>query len=91
MAAKGYLKAFYAVKKSITKILEGKEATTIIENDLSTWFTALFSPSLQLGLIKASDLIGYRNKPVYIRNSHHPKNGDGNGKYGVRTWSKKDF
>jgi len=71
MAAKGYLETFRTVKKGIIKIFEGKKAATLVEHDLQTWFTALFSPSLQLGIVKASDLIGYRNKPVYIRNSQH--------------------
>ncbi|MBX9742335.1 MAG: Fic family protein [Chthoniobacterales bacterium] len=31
----------------------------------------MFSPSLQLGILKASDLPGYPNKPVYIGNSNH--------------------
>ena len=71
MAAKGYFEAFHAVKESIETVLDGGNVATVFENDLSIWFTALFSPSVQAGLLKASDLAGYRNKPVFIRGSHH--------------------
>ena len=37
----------------------------------------MFSPSITAGLLKTSDLAGYRNVPVYIRQSKHvPPNRD---------------
>jgi fido (protein-threonine AMPylation protein) len=71
MAARGYWQAFQAVKISIKEILEGKDAGTVAENDHGKWFRELFSPSVTAGVIKPSDLAGYRNGPVFIRGSKH--------------------
>ncbi len=62
MAAKGYWDAFQLVKKSIQLVLEQAH------ND---WYFALFGPSVAAGIIKQSDLAGYRTGPVYIRQSKH--------------------
>ncbi|MFX4493710.1 Fic family protein, partial [Acinetobacter baumannii] len=35
------------------------------------WYRELFAPSVTAGLLKASDLAGYRNHQVYIGNSKH--------------------
>ena len=71
MAARGYWQAFQAVKVSIREILEGKDAGTITENDHGKWYRELFSPSVIAGIIKPSDLAGYRNNPVFIGGSKH--------------------
>jgi len=39
----------------------------VVSNDHSIWYRELFAPSVNAGLIAASDLAGYRNQPVYIR------------------------
>src|SRR5690606_33853847 len=36
-----------------------------------SWYRELFAPSVTAGIIKASDLAGYRNQPVFIRRSKH--------------------
>ncbi len=35
------------------------------------WYQALFAPSVQIGLVAAESLAGYRNAPVYICGSKH--------------------
>lgn len=72
LAAKGYHDAFQTVVDSVHRVFErGKSAGEIFEEDLQTWYRQLFSPSVQANLLKASDLAGYRNAPVHIRNSRH--------------------
>ncbi len=71
MAARGYYLSFLEVKKSIKSILSGENAGIIVEEDLSKWYQELFSPSVTAGILKASDLAGYRNGPVYIKDSLH--------------------
>jgi hypothetical protein len=77
MAARGYWQAYKEVLKSIEKILNGDNAGRIANHDHATWYREMFSPSVTAGILKASDLAGYRNHPVYIRRSQHiPPNSD---------------
>lgn len=77
MAARGYWEAFQLVEKSIGRVLEGQNPGRIADNDHADWYTALFSPSVMAGLVKPSDLAGYRNHQVYIGGSMHtPLNKD---------------
>ncbi|MDA3896192.1 MAG: Fic family protein, partial [Desulfobacteraceae bacterium] len=71
LAARGYWQAFQAVKKSLEKILNKNSLGTVVSKDHSIWYRELFAPSVNAGLIAASDLAGYRNQPVYIRKSRH--------------------
>lgn len=71
MAARGYWQSFQVVKKSISKILDGKNAGKVADNDHGDWYRELFGPSVSVGLLKPSDLAGYRNSQVYIRGSKH--------------------
>jgi hypothetical protein len=71
LAARGYWQAFQAVKKSLEKILNENSSGIVAGNDHAKWYRELFSPSVNAGLIAASDLAGYRNQPVYIRRSMH--------------------
>lgn len=71
MAARGYFQAFKAVKESIREILKGKNAGLTTDQDHVTWYREMFAPSVTAGILKASDLAGYRNHPVYIRRSKH--------------------
>jgi Fic family protein len=52
-------------------VLEGRDAGTVVEADLSEWYRDLFAPSVTAGILKASQLAGYRSSPVYIRQSQH--------------------
>jgi len=71
MAAKGYWDAFQVVKKSVIKILDGENAGKVADQDHSDWYQGLFAPSVAAGILKASDLAGYRNHQVYIGQSKH--------------------
>lgn len=77
MAARGYWQAFKQVEKSVRKILDGQNGGKVADDDHSDWYRELFAPSVTAGLLKASDLAGYRNHQVYIGNSKHtPLNRD---------------
>ena len=71
MAARGYWQAFQKVKESIRKILNGKNPGEIVDSEYGNWYQELFSPSVIAGIIKASDLVGFRSGQVYIGNSNH--------------------
>ena len=71
LAARGYYEAFEAVLKSVRDILNGKNPGEVAADDHSIWYRGLFAPSVTAGIIEASDLAGYRDVPVYIRNSMH--------------------
>jgi Fic family protein len=38
---------------------------------MSDIFSALFQPCIDAGIIKPSQLVGYRKGPIYIRSSRH--------------------
>jgi len=71
LAARGYWQAFQAVEDSIKKILDGDDASLTTRRDHRTWYRELFAPSITAGILRAGDLAGYRNGPVYIRRSMH--------------------
>ena len=77
MAARGYWQAFQLVRESISKVLSGENAGQVLDVDHGGWYRELFAPSVAAGILKPSDLAGYRNGPVYIKNSQHvPLNRD---------------
>ena len=51
--------------------MNGANAGEVVETDLSKWHYELFEPSVSVGLLKATDLAGYRTSQVYIRGSMH--------------------
>ena len=71
MAARGYHLAFQAVQKSVEKVLKGANPGDIADKDHGTWYRELFAPSVGAGLLKSSDLAGYRRGQVFIRGSMH--------------------
>jgi Fic/DOC family len=71
MAARGYWQAFNAVKDSVRAVLSGENPGAVADRDQPTWYRELFAPRVGAGLISAAKLAGYRNTPVYIRNSRH--------------------
>lgn len=77
MAARGYWQATQKVRASIKKILKGVNAGKVVNEQHGDWYQELFAPSVTAGILKASDLAGYRNSQVYIGQSKHvPLNKD---------------
>ncbi len=77
MAARGYWQATQSIKSSIKKILEGSNSGVIADQDHTKWYQELFAPSVTVGILKLSDLAGYRTNQVYISQSQHvPLNKD---------------
>ncbi|GEP93983.1 hypothetical protein CCY01nite_02430 [Chitinophaga cymbidii] len=71
MAARGYWQAFQKVESSIRRILTNENAGAVADSDHGDWYRELFAPSVTAGLLKPSDLAGYRNHPVYLSGSKH--------------------
>jgi len=77
MAARGYWLAFNEVKKSLERIFDLENSGKVTDEEQGTWYRQLFAPSVAVGLLKPSDLAGYRNAQVYISQSMHtPVNSD---------------
>lgn len=71
LAARGYWQAFQEVRNSLELVLNGENSGTVTDQEHQNWYRELFAPSVTAGIVKASDLAGYRNQPVYIRRSKH--------------------
>jgi Fic/DOC family len=71
LAARGYWLAFQAVQKSLRRVLRVDNPGAVAEEDHGVWYREMFAPSVTTGLLRAADLAGYRNAPVYIRRSMH--------------------
>ena len=71
LAARGYYQAFQSVQASLAEILAGKNPGEIAKSAHHQWYGELFAPSVTAGIIEPHQLAGYRNGPVYIRNSMH--------------------
>lgn len=71
LAARGYYDAFQSVKESVKKVLKKENPGAVTGDDHGTWYRQLYAPSVTAGIVKPADLAGYRNGPVYIRNSLH--------------------
>ncbi len=48
-----------------------RKVVRAVAPDHGDWYRELFAPSVAVGLLKPSDLAGYRNAQVYIRKSMH--------------------
>jgi len=71
LAARGYWQAFQLVREAVERIIAGEQPGPILRSTHQEWYRELFQPSVVAGLVKPSDLAGYRNTPVYLRNSRH--------------------
>jgi Fic/DOC family len=71
MAARGYWQAYQEVEKSIARVLTGENPGLVADEDHPNWYREMFAPSVTAGILKPSDLAGYRNGQVYIRQSMH--------------------
>ncbi|MCE9623994.1 MAG: hypothetical protein K8R69_00865, partial [Deltaproteobacteria bacterium] len=71
LAARGYYLAFERVTDSLRRVLKRENPGLVADEDHGDWYREMFAPSVTAGLLKVSDLAGYRNAPVYIRQSKH--------------------
>lgn len=72
MGVKGYFEAHTEVTHLIRQVVVGNENPgRTLQKSFSSWYLALFRPSVQAGILQAADLAGYRANPVYIRNALH--------------------
>ena len=71
MAAHGYWLAHNEVKNTIRTILSGVNPGTAFRRDHATWYRNLFSPNVDAGFLKPTDLAGYRTDKVFIRGATH--------------------
>ena len=74
LAAKGYLDAFGQVAQDAGRAFERRsaaDAAGLFADRHHAWFQALFGVSVDVGLLKASDLAGYRRHMVFLRGSLH--------------------
>lgn len=77
LAARGYYQAYQLLRQSIAAVFNGKDPAQMYVKDHQAWHFQLFEPCIRAGIVKASDLVGYRTHQVYIRNSMHvPLNPD---------------
>lgn len=77
LAARGYYQAYQLLRDSIASVFAGKDPAEVYAKEHQAWHFQLFEPCGRAGIIKASDLVGYRTHQVYIRNSMHvPLNPD---------------
>ncbi len=77
LAARGYYQAYQLLRQSVADALAGEDAAEIYARDYQEWHFQLFEPCIRAGIIKATDLLGYRTHQVYIRGSKHtPLNPD---------------
>lgn len=71
LAARGYRNSFDGVMLSIGKILDGQNLEQVIRKDHKDWFSRMFQPHVQAGVLQPADLLGYRRNNVFISNSRH--------------------
>ena len=71
LAVKGYWQAFQQVKKSLERIFDGENPGVVAYEDHGIWYREMFAPGVTAGLMRPSDLAGYRNEPVFISRSRH--------------------
>ncbi len=60
-----------AVRKSIQKVLKDNNPGKVAWEEHGDWFRELFVPSVAAGILKSTELVGYRRHPVYIQRSMH--------------------
>jgi len=76
MAARGYLDAFILVKTDagLAFSQQGQGdgyAARLFADRCQAWFQKLFAPSVVAGILKPTDLVGYRRHLVFLRGSRH--------------------
>jgi Fic family protein len=77
LAARGYYQAYELLKQGVAECFSGQAPAQLYVKAHQDWHFQLFEPCIRAGIVKATDLLGYRRNQVYIRNSMHtPLNPD---------------
>ena len=77
LAARGYYQAYELLKQGVAGCFSGQPPAQLYAKAHQDWHFQLFEQCIKAGIVKASDLLGYRRNQVYIRNSMHtPLNPD---------------
>ena len=72
LVARGYFLAFCEVRNTIMDINKNHlNPGTAVKNAHMDWYTEMWKPFVLAGLYSSKDIIGYRNRPVYIKGSRH--------------------
>ena len=72
LVARGYFLAFCEVRNTIIDINKNHlNPGTAVKNAHMDWYTEMWKPFVLAGLYSSKDIIGYRNRPVYIKGSRH--------------------
>lgn len=72
LITRGYYLVFQKVKDSIVRIKTiGCSSSQIIESEFMDWYVEMWRPFVAAGIIRMSDIVGYRNQSVYIKDSRH--------------------
>jgi fido (protein-threonine AMPylation protein) len=71
LAARGYWQAFQKVKETVSQIITGASPGSLVRIAHRDWYRELFQPSVAAGLLRPGVLAGYRQHPVYLRDSRH--------------------
>lgn len=72
LVTREYYQAFQSVKTTIMKVVDQKlNPGTAFKREHTYWYIDMWQPFVAAGIYNTKDVIGYRNEPVYIRNSRH--------------------
>lgn len=71
LAASGYYRAYRKVRAAVEAIVKGADPGETIAAEIVDWHRELFQPCVEAGLLKATDLLGYRRGQVYIAGSRY--------------------
>jgi len=71
LAARGYWLAFQKVKDTVAEVLKGTAPGKQARKDHRAWHREMSQPFVMAGAMDAAALAGYRNGPVFIRQSRH--------------------
>ncbi len=71
MAALGYWRAFQQVRLAVGEVVNGADPSALLRERHRHWHRELFAPSVDMGLVKASDLGGYRQHAVFLSGSRY--------------------
>ena len=71
LAARGYWQAFQSVKTLLERVLGGEDPGPLMGAAHGEWYREMFQPSVAVGILRPTDLAGYRNEAVFLRGSRH--------------------